>query len=140
MDERGIRGWLIVVLCAYFISALSVIYLIYQRYKVIFDFNAPLGVRISVVLLILYGTFLLITILFIFMKRRAAVRTAVWTFVFGFIFLIWFYLLGALIFARARFTDLIMHSWIIILINLVVSVSLLVYMLRSERVKRTCWL
>jgi hypothetical protein len=137
---RGILSILIllagsIIFLSYYLLILRVI----SISKSIFQ-GTPLsiGVPISAGLLFFYCIFAFLTILFIFMKKKIAIKTFVITAIFGFLFLIWFFLIGLLI----NFTKKIVTIWLfsynpLVIILILLLIPAIIYMLKSQRVRNT---
>jgi hypothetical protein len=133
---KGIGGWLLIVLLDLFISGLSTFILFIQKIILILTGQAKLGVYLSAFLLLIYCIFISITIFMILNKRKLAIKTFFITAIIGTVFLIWYYLLSSLIYHQ--FTPEQMFSnWIIVIVNIALTVLIAFYFMKSKRAKNT---
>ena len=133
---KGIAGWLAVVLIIFIISALNNSYLLIQRIVWMFTMTIGLGVYISMLILLVYSFLIWYSVYLILKKRKKAVKLSIIALIAGFIFGLWFYLIGKIIFTK--FTKLIIISGIpVILFNLILIIAIISYLKKSKRVKAT---
>lgn len=133
-DKKGINGWLIPVVLVCIFSALSNTYRLIQRIIAISTQNPALGVYVSMALLVIYCILIWMVIIFIFMKKKAAIKSFIAAAISGTIFSFWFYLLSQLIYTPA---SSIVGGLLAFLLNLIIVALILVYLLKSKRVKKT---
>jgi hypothetical protein len=133
---KGINGWLLVILLDFIFSGINVFILLLQKLTGIFTNQAKIGVYISAFLLLTYCIFLSITIFMILTKRKSAIKTFFITAIIGAIFLFWYYLLSSLIYHQFT-SEQMFFNWIIVIVNIALTVLIAFYFMKSKRVKNT---
>jgi len=131
----GIGGWLLVVLLLCILSAISNLALLIQKLASIIT-QFKVGILISAVLLLVYSTLIWITIFMIFKKKKSAIKGYIYSFIAGTLFVIWYYLVSWLIYFPDQ-TVQIVQNLIIIFVNVLIMALMLLYLLKSKRVKNT---
>ena len=134
---EGIRGWLLVILLVCIYPALSASYLLIQRINAILTKSVALGVYISAVLLFVYCFFIWLTVYMIFNKKKKAASTFVFAAISGTVFSFWFLLISQLIYYPAQKSLILSYNLPIVIINLAVTVTVLLYLKKSERARNT---
>ena len=132
---NGIGGWLLVVLLLCILSAISNLALLIQKLASIIT-QFKVGILISAVLLLVYSTLIWITIFMIFKKKKSAIKGYIYSFIAGTLFVIWYYLVSWLIYFPDQ-TVQIVQNLIIIFVNVLIMALMLLYLLKSKRVKNT---
>ncbi len=132
---EGIRGWLLVVLLVCIYSALSSSYLLIQRVNAIMTKSVSSGVYISVILLIIYCFLIWATVYFIIGKKKKAVSMFVLAAIFGTMFSIWFLLVSQLIYYPSQKSLILSYNLPMVVINLAITLTVLLYLKKSNRVK-----
>lgn len=130
---QGINGWLAIVLAIFILSAINSIILLNQKISVLVYLSFRIGVLISAVLLFVYCFFILFSIFLMLKKKKIAVKISITTLIIGIIFLIWYDIVGMIIF----YGKLILADLINFLINLVIMIVVILYLKKSKRVKNT---
>lgn len=135
-QTKKIGGWLLVLLLDLFVSGLIMGIFFIQRVIAILSSQATLGVYISAFLLFLYGIFIIITIFKILTKKKSAISTFIVTAIVGVIFVIWYYLLSSLIYSQFS-SEQMVYNWINVIFNIALTVVMVLYLIKSKRVKKT---
>lgn len=133
--KKGIGGWIIVILIAFIISALNALYLIAQRVSWVLTQNIEWGVKVSLFLLIIYFALICCSIYLILRKKKKAVETSITALIFGMIFLLWYYLIGRIVFSYDKI--MIIAGIFSILVNFAIIILIIFYLKKSKRVKST---
>ena len=134
--NASMPGWLVLVVIVFTISALNFSYLLIQRIIWLFTRTIGTGVYISMFLLLIYCYFMWSSIYLILKKRKKAVKFSIIALITGFIFGLWFYLIGRIIFTQfTRFT--LINGIPVILFNLILIIIIIFYLKKSKRVKAT---
>jgi len=132
-SNKKIGGWLIAVLIVFGVSLLSSFVLLADRVISIFAQKAAWGVYVSVVLLFLYCFFLLYSGRLILNKKKKGIIMGIIALWVGFIFDVWYYLIGGIIF----YEGITSYNLINTFINLAFVVAISFYLKRSKRVRDT---
>jgi hypothetical protein len=134
---KGIGGWLLIVLLDFIISGIINLNLLIQKITLLSAPNTkPLGVLISITLLLIYCTFIFISAFMILTKRKFAIKSFLVAAIAGTIFIIWYYLIAILIYYQHTFNQIFSNS-LIVIINIAIVVLIAFYLFKSKRVKNT---
>jgi len=133
---KGIGGWLILITLMFIFSAIANTYLLIQKIILLFN-NPSLGIYISAILSGIYCVLIWLSIIFIFMKKKIAVKLFIYAIVAGTIFIFWYFLISQLIYSSLNFMEILQNNIIIILFNLIINILVVIYLLKSKRVKNT---
>src|SRR3989344_2511074 len=128
---KDIGGWLIPVLLLLAYSAISASYLLIQRIIAIINNTAGTGVYISVSFLVVYLASVLMTIIFIFMRKKKAVKAFIAAFISGTVFSLWYFLIGQIIYYPGSMRAILAYGIPMILFNLALDLVVLFYLLKS---------
>jgi hypothetical protein len=132
---KGIGGWLLVVLLLCILSAVSNLNILIPRLiSVITQFK--IGVLISAALLLVYYIFMGMTILMIFKKKKLAIKGYTYSFITGALFMIWYHLVAWFIYFPDK-TVQIAQNFVAVLVSILIMALILLYLLKSKRVKNT---
>jgi len=133
---KGVHGWLAIVLIIFTISALNASYLLIQRINWLFTLPIGTGVYISMLFLLIYCPLIWYSIYLIMEHKKKAIKFSIIALIAGFIFNLWFYLVGLIILSQV--TRLIIYNGIsTILFNLILILIIISYLKKSKRVKAT---
>lgn len=133
---NGIGGWLILITLMFIFSAIANTYLLIQKIILLFN-NPSLGIYISAILSGIYCVLIWLSIIFIFMKKKIAIKLFIYVIVAGTIFIFWYFLISQLIYSSLNFMEILQNNLIIILFNLIINILVVIYLLKSKRVKTT---
>jgi len=134
---EGIRGWLLVILLVCVYSALSASYLLVQRINAILTKTVALGVYVSLIILIIYCFFIWVTVYMIFTKKKKTASIFVFAAISGTAFSFWYFLISQLIYYPSQISSVLLPNLLMIVINLAITITVLLYLKKSERVKNT---
>lgn len=134
---EGIGGLLIPVLILCFYSAISSTWLLIQKITLIVNNQALAGVYVSSILLVLYCVFIWLSIIFILMKKKSAVKMFVFSFISGALFSLWYFFIGQLIYFPQNKLTILRYGLSMVLFNIIVSFLVLFYLKKSKRMKNT---
>ena len=133
---KVVHGWLAIVLIIFTISALNASYLLIQRINWLFTLPIGTGVYISMLFLLIYCPLIWYSIYLIMEHKKKAIKFSIIALIAGFIFNLWFYLVGLIILSQV--TRLIIYNGIsTILFNLILILIIISYLRKSKRVKAT---
>lgn len=133
----GLGGWLLIVLMLFILSWISAAKLLYERVVLLIENGSvSYGVHISMFFLAVYCIFLGYSIYLALKKKRIAVKTSIISLAVGIIFLLWYYVVGRIIFYSSQ-QNLIASGFVFFLTNLILAVLISVYLKSSKRVKNT---
>jgi len=132
-----IGGWLILIIAIFILSALLSAYLLLHRLIWIFTLNVGIGVYISMFFLLVYSVLIWYSIYLILRKKRKAVNMSIIAMSAGLIFILWFFLIGQLIFTNYDKVLIWIYGIIYLVSNLVLAILISVYLKISKRVKKT---
>jgi hypothetical protein len=135
---KGISGWLAVIVILFVLSLLSALYLLIQRIIWIFTIQVGTGVYISSILLLIFCTLTAYSLFLIFKKKKKAIKFSIIALFAGFLFNLWFYLIGQLIFYPGQEkTQVITNGVYTNILNLALVFVIISYFRKSKRVKNT---
>lgn len=133
--EKNIGGWLILIVVIFFLAFCSALYLLIQKLAAISLNIAGWGVYVSSILLLLYLAALFRSIILLLLRKKKALRASRVAIYLGMLFSFWYFLAARLIF---YITSLYLVANILdFLLNLALSVIVLAYFRKSNRVKNT---
>jgi len=129
--EKGFGIGAILVLAVFIISIISSLLLLWQRIPLIIGLQATIGVWVSFVLLLIYFVFLLMSVYLMTLKRRSAIKMSLNTIVAGVVFIIWYDIIGIVIFYGGLDVTRLLEFFI----NAGISLVIFFYIKNSKRVK-----
>lgn len=136
-SPKGIHGWLALVVIIFTISALNATYLLIQRINWMFTAPIGAGVYISAFILLIYTSLMWYSIFLIAEHKKKAKKFSIAALITGFIFTLWYYLIGLIFFLPNFNRFVVINSIFPILLNLIIILAIISYLKKSKRVKNT---